>query len=378
MAQALSRIALPMRYLGITIVMLFALGIGDAWASHNQHTATLNVAKGTGSGTVYASTSGSATSGSASASFNCGESSDGQHTGTLYAYATPASGYTFLGWTTSASSSAGADNSNPKGVAFDVNNASSKQTLYAHFVEKAKVNITFVAPSNGTYTIKVNGGSAETVSSADVVKNNVEGVVLTATPASGYAFAGWYKLNSAGEFVEDLSITSPYDASFTVSETIKMGARFVPTTLGKFILKGSSTEYYGLKAATIAAGGSGIIVPVAEETLVDGSDLMPFDNGTYTIKAGATLLVPHSSANEVQIKPEVVKSAATLSAFRTLVLKDGVNIVCNGSICVGGKIMSASGGSKSAYVTGPCGVINMANGGHIELNNGAKLYCWGF
>ena len=89
------------------VMLLFTLGITNAWGSHDTHTATLKVNKGTGNGTVYASTSGSATSGSASASFNCGGNEDGQHTGTLYAYATPASGYTFLGWTTSASSSAG-------------------------------------------------------------------------------------------------------------------------------------------------------------------------------------------------------------------------------------------------------------------------------
>ena len=91
----------------------------------------------------------------------------------------PADGYTFLGWTSSASSSDGAVNANPKGVAFDVTDESSTQTLYAHFVEKAKVNITFEAPANGTYTIAVNGGSAETVSSANVVKSNVTGVTLT-------------------------------------------------------------------------------------------------------------------------------------------------------------------------------------------------------
>ncbi len=370
------------RYAAMVVVLLM-LGIGNAWAGHDTHTATLNVNKGTGSGTVYASTSATATSGSASASFNCGGNEGGQHTGTLYAYATPASGYTFLGWTSSASSSDGADNANPKGVAFDVSSANSSKTLYAHFVEKAKVNITFEAPSNGTYTIAVNGGSAEMVSSADVVKSNVEGVVLTANPASGYAFAGWYKLNSAGEFVEDLSIDSPYDASFTTSETIKMGARFVPTTLGKFILKGSDTQYYGLKAATVAAGGSGTIVPVADETLVDGSDLLPFDNGTYSIKAGATLLIPYSSANEVQTKPKDIAYntsglTTALSIYKKLITREGVsiNVMSGGVLCVGGQLVSYNGGNPSAYPIGACGVLDMSNGGHIELNG--TIYCWGF
>ena len=361
------------------VIMLLTLGVGNVWGSHSTHTATLNVNKGTGSGTVYASTSGSATSGSASASFSCGGNEGGQHTGTLYAYATPADGYTFLGWTSSASSSDGAVNANPKGVAFDVTDESSTQTLYAHFVEKAKVNITFEAPANGTYTIAVNGGSAETVSSANVVKSNVTGVTLT----SGYAFAGWYKLNSAGEFVEDLSIASPYEAAFTKSETIKMGARFVPTTLGKFILKGSETQYYGLKAATIAAGGSGTIVPVADETVVDGSDLMPFDNGTYTIKAGATLLIPYSSANEVQTKPKDIAYntsglTTALSIYKKLITREGVsiNVMSGGVLCVGGQLVSYCGGNPSAYPIGACGVLDMSAGGHIELNG--TIYCWGF
>ena len=286
------------------VAMLLSLGVGNAWAGHGgKCIAQLSVQKGTGSGSVYAATTSSATSGSSSVSADCGNSDSGTHTHTFYAFATPAAGYTFLGWTESATSTADADASSPKSVTITSNSHGTvTKTLYAHFVEKAKVNITFEAPANGTYTIAVNGGSAETVSAADVVKSNVEGVVLTATPASGYAFAGWYKLNSAGEFVEDLSIANPYDAAFTESETIKMGARFVPTTLGKFILKGSSTEYYGLKAATVAAGGSGTIVPVADETLVDGSDLMPFDNGTYNIKAGATLLVPHTADNKMQLE----------------------------------------------------------------------------
>ena len=186
------------------LVLLTTLGIGNAWAGHGgKCTAQLSVQKGTGSGSVYAAATNSATSGNSSASADCGDSDSGTHTHTFYAFATPADGYTFLGWTESATSTAGADASNPKAVTITSESHSTvTKTLYAHFVEKAKVNITFEAPSNGTYTIAVNGGSAETVSSANVVKSNVTGVTLTATPASGYAFAGWYKLNSAGEFVE--------------------------------------------------------------------------------------------------------------------------------------------------------------------------------
>ena len=80
----------------------------------------------------------------------------------------------------------------------------------------------------------------------------------------------------------------------------------------------------------------------------------------------------------MQTTPDIVTTEKVLSAYRTLTLKEGVNIVVNGNICVGAKIMAAGGGFKSAYPTDECGVINMATGGHIELNNGAQLYCWGY
>lgn len=38
----------------------------------------------------------------------------------------------------------------------------------------------------------------------------------------------------------------------------------------------------------------------------------------------------------------------------------------------------AGSAAPTGYVTGPCGMIDMSSGGHIELNSGATLYAWGF
>ncbi len=66
-----NRINLNRTAMRVALIGLFiSLGIGNAWAGHDQHTATLNVAIGTGNGTVYASTSRTATTGSASATDN--------------------------------------------------------------------------------------------------------------------------------------------------------------------------------------------------------------------------------------------------------------------------------------------------------------------
>ncbi len=140
---------------------------------------------------------------------------------------------------------------------------------------------------------------------------------------------------------------------------------------GLATFKVGSTTYNTLTAANSAASsGSNKTIIVARDGI-----LPP---GNYTISKGVTLYIPYSTSETSQKTPAVVTTAATLSAYRTLTFTDGANITCNGTICVGGQIMSASGGSPSAYPTGACGVVDMSTGGHIELNSGATLYVWGF
>ncbi len=234
-------------------------------------------------------------------------------------------------------------------------------------------DITYKHSDNGTYVVTYQGEDPRTVGESFVQHigeptPSLYAVTLSApTPASGYQFQGW-KING---------VTVSCKESFTTSITVtcEVEADFVAVEAQNF--KVGEVYFADMGAALTAAGTSSdskIVTQMQDVTLGDGSTPI-----TYTVPAGVTLLVPHK-ANffELQETPEVVGTAEVLSAYRTLTLKEGVTITCNGNICISGKLMSSGGGNKSAYTTGECGVINMANGGHIELNDGAHLFCWGY
>ena len=232
-------------------------------------------------------------------------------------------------------------------------------------------DITYKHSDYGTYVVTYQGEDPVTVSSADLNKNITDNdpalyvVTLSApTAASGYRFQGW-KINGV-----TVSCKESFTTSVTVNNSI-VEAAFVAVEAQNF--KVGDVYFADMGAALTAAGTS------SDSKLVTQMQDVTLEAGSYTVPAGVTLLVPHKADFfERQETPEVVGTAEVLSAYRTLTLKEGVTITCNGYICIGGKIMSAGGGNKSAYTTGECGVINMANGGHIELNEGAHLFCWGY
>ena len=211
---------------------------------------------------------------------------------------------------------------------------------------------------------------ATTVSETDYVEHRttIDPELCTVTvsnpvPETGYLFQGW-KING-----NLFSCKSSFTKMFTAETVIEP----VFASL-EGVYRVDDAYYDDLNEALGVAGSIADQQPVV--TLM--KDVL-LTSGTYTIPAGVTLLIPYkANFYELQAIPEITTTATVLSAYRTLTLREGVNIVCNGNICVSGKIMAAGGGNKSAYTTGECGVINMANGGHIELNNGAHLYCWGY
>ncbi len=406
------------------LLLLATLGITNAWAGTTTkkyyYYATMNVSS-TGNGYVYASNVSATQEQAISTSSSCGPIQDSNTSYseppangqvTFYLSAKPQDdSYKFDGWSESATRpssflsnsetyeytvfvpKATKTGSNPGGTANATateSNATGDKTehypntttknLYAYFSEKKFVNITFIGTETGAYKYTIDGVT-NTVSNAGASANNVGEVILSdPTPASGYLFVGWYQINTDGTIL-DISNDLSKSVSFSESGDVSIGARFISTSTPKFRNVTTNTEYFGLKAALLTASSGHTIVPVSDETVVDGSDLMPFDNGTYTIKAGTTLLIPYSSANTVQTAPVKINttaSATAISPYRKLILSDGVNIDCDGTICVGGQADAGNGGNPSGYVTGACGVIDMSKGGHIEMNNKSVLYCWGF
>lgn len=234
-------------------------------------------------------------------------------------------------------------------------------------------DVTFKHHAHGSYTVTYeDDGVAHSVASADYVKHMTSiapehcTVTISApTPAAGYKFQGW-KIND--QIVScKASITKMFDEATTVEPVFG-------EVEGAF--KIDAAYFDDLTEALTVAGcivEQNPVVTLMKDTLLS----VP---ATYTVPAGVTLLIPYKdNYYELETSPEmVIATAETLYAYRTMTLREGVNFICNGNICVGGKIMAAGGGNKSAYVTGGCGVINMVHGGHIEVNDGGNLYCWGF
>ena len=367
------------RYAAMVLVLL-AFGIGRAWAHGGACTAKLTVAKGTGSGSVYAATSSTATSGNSSVSANCGNSDTGTHTHTFFAHATPATGYKFVGWTTGTAYSEDADLTNPKTVSITSNaHGTVETTLYAHFAEKKSVDITFLGDDKGSYKYAVNGGSSVTVSSGGASATDVEKLVLSEpSAASGYAFAGFYQLNSDGTIV-DFSGTNP-EVDFSAAGTISIGARFVSTLLPKFVIKETGVEYPGLKAALAAATNGQTVVPIGNYT-IDGEDLLEQDDKTYTIPGGVTLLIPYDAAYTVErAVPTSVAPAgpSNCEPYRTLTLDSGVKLNVMGSISVATKQFATNTTSGNHGVRTYYGFVDMKANSEIILQNGANLYAWGY
>ena len=102
--------------------------------------------------------------------------------------------------------------------------------------------------------------------------------------------------------------------------------------------------------------------------------------GDYELRSGVTLIVPRNTSQttlNTTVPKDEVPVVEMLEEHLRLTLASGANLNVSGKIEVGGKLYSQEGG-KISYNNSPYARIYMESGSLIQLNNGARLYAWGF
>ncbi len=364
----------------LTLVLLVLAN--SAWAGgstyYSQLKAQVSSASPTGSGKVYAATSSTATpTYSDSSTSDTQSSSTENESKTFYAFAQAESGYLFKGWSSADNSTTIASTSNPYSVNIQCSSSSSSspttKTIYAVFALIPPTTLTYTAPTNGTYTVTYSDATITmSPGSANQSKQSKETIKLTATPADGYKFLRYVKVVNGVKSGCAFETT----ASLSFSEDATVYAEFIPDSAAVFSVNGTLFSDLNEANSFAVSTSAKTIVVVQDGTLAAGN---------YTISSGVTLVVPYEATGTIAItapvndKSVLSNSTFNIKAFRTLKLAAGANITVNGAISVTAELQS---GDASHNPTGfPCrytGVLDMSEGGHIDLNSGATLYAWGF
>ena len=215
-------------------------------------------------------------------------------------------------------------------------------------------------------------------------------VTLVATQASGATFLGW--VNTTDNSIASQSATYSFAAETDTSLKAIFGSTNLPcfyvgaatqTSESTGLLGMSKLYYYTVgtgylfddlnAAATAAAASSN-----NKAVVLANSSTLPA--GDYTIPAGVTLLIPFDDVNTMYTTAASAEGTYTApSAYRTLTMATGANLIINGAMSVSAKHSYASGAAPYyAAPIGKCGFVSMAVGSSITVNNGGTLYAYGF
>ncbi len=315
-------------------------------------------------------------------------------------------------------------------------NATKTVTITNISAVKAVISFSYTASldEDGTGTLKV--GDNDTVS---IAASSQTSGIYSATLESGSAITITQYVKAAGlnrarhnltlssftyaEVAEEAKIVVNYDsacgsvtaggdavsageeiavgaAGVTLAATAKDGAEFVAWVDGdsKLISTEASFDYTPTNDATIEAlfaktdGSSPALFLVDDIKVFDnlndadlnGKTIVLMNNGTlsaddvWTISKGHTLYIPYNTSNTpLTTEPNKLEAQQTISAYRTLTMAEGAEIVVDGAISVGGSHLQVSTAGPG-NVAGPYGHIWMNRGSSIVLNSGANLYAWGY
>ena len=276
---------------------------------------------------------------------------------------------------------------------------SNNDVVTANFAEDALKDFKIQKEANtGTvsgsylYYYIISGGSSTTSSESissmnlsDTEKNyqlyGTDKITLTATPATGYVFSGWYVRRESHP--DELLSTNSTVETYLTEDNLT----FVPVfalDVSKIVIGEKDNFLVGYSTCTTFEQALAAATQSQHKTILQLKDYT-VPAGNYTIPAGVTLLIPYAEdqSTPATILPRVGnENAIPGNAYRTLTLSSGVKLDVYGTIEVSGRqatgVSGAGGEDGIGCPTGDYGCLYMSAGSYITLNNGALLRGWGY
>lgn len=226
-----------------------------------------------------------------------------------------------------------------------------------------EATVTFQPAEHGSYT--VDGGKPITEPYTHT-QNAKTAYKVVAIPAKGYRFLGWYNVT------ERMYLNTALETALNIESNCTITARFASEASALFETKGHFFDNLNEAVETAQRAQSQLI------TLVNSGTI----EGTYTIPAGITLLIPFDEAKTLYKETPTATHETPepkAKSFRTLTMASGssITLASGAALSVGGQYFAAHGGSKGKMV-GPYGHIKMESGSAITVQSGGALYAWGF
>lgn len=192
------------------------------------------------------------------------------------------------------------------------------------------------------------------------------GVTLAATPASGYVFVAWLDSNYNVVSTKANDVIHPL-------ESMMVGAYFVENNTQAYWLAGGTLHTDLAAACAAAQGGDKQVVLLKSATL---------PRGNYEIPEGITVLIPKDELlTSYGADPALATNGAKWkapTAYRTLTMEDGANLVVNGTLELAAMHHVSSGSTAVKYggaIDGAYAHIKMESGSNIRING--TMYAWG-
>lgn len=213
---------------------------------------------------------------------------------------------------------------------------------------------------------------SEILQSTTIQRQSDQSYSLRFEPKSGYVFLGWQVDGT------HVSSSNPYSFYGKANNQI-VRPKTASSDLATFSVGGLMFSDLNEAIAKAKSGSDKTIVAVKDGTVASGN---------YTLDSGLSLLIPNEGgAALLQYATEdpkyVTKTATQCTLFRKISFSNGAHLNVYGQVVVCctpvfKTVTSDKFNNHTAIPSGTYGQIEMQQGSTMNIQNGAKLYAWGY